>query len=129
MKNVGNQIRQSREDKLFDVINYSLLGLVFLICAYPLVFVLSASVSDPAAVASGRMCLFLVGLNLNGYAKILQYDEIWRGYANTIFITVVGTTINLVMTILFAYPLSRSDFRGRELLTGMITLTMFFPAA
>ena len=126
MKEKGYRIRQTREDKLIDIVNYSLLGLICLICAYPLIFVLSASVSDPAAVASGQMYLFPVGLNLDGYAKILQYDEIWQGYANTLFITVVGTLINLAMTVLFAYPLSRADFKGRGILTGMITLTMFF---
>ncbi|MEG2623970.1 MAG: carbohydrate ABC transporter permease [Clostridia bacterium] len=127
MKTISrNRIKPAKSDGVFDVINYLLLAVVFILCAYPLIFVLSASISDPTAVASGQMVLWPVKPTLDGYMKILQYGEIWRGYANTMVITLVGTLINLVMTVLFAYPLSRKDFRGRRAIMGVITVTMFF---
>ncbi|MEG1514965.1 MAG: carbohydrate ABC transporter permease [Clostridia bacterium] len=127
MKTISrNRIKPAKSDGVFDVINYLLLAVVFILCAYPLIFVLSASISDPTAVASGQMVLWPVKPTLDGYMKILQYGEIWRGYTNTMVITLVGTLINLVMTVLFAYPLSRKDFRGRRAIMGVITVTMFF---
>lgn len=120
------RIKPTKADHAFDIVNYILVGIAFLICAYPLVFVLSASVSNPTAVASGKMVLWPIGFNLDGYTKILQYTEIWTGYVNSMIIMGVGTIINLILTVLLAYPLSRSDFRGRGFIMGMITVTMFF---
>ncbi len=121
-----NRIKPPRVDRVVDAVNYALLSVVLLIVAYPLIFVLSASVSDPQAVAAGKMVLWPVGLNFLGYEKILGFKNIWVGYRNTILYTITGTSINLVMTILFAFPLSRENFKARGILTLMITITMFF---
>ena len=66
------------------------------------------------------------GVTLDAYTNILQNEKIWTGYRNTIIYTVVGTVINIIMTILAAYPLSRPDLPGRNAIMVFITLTMFF---
>lgn len=122
----SNRIRSPRVDMVFDVINYALLFVILVVIAYPILFMLSASVSDPHAVATGKVVLWPVGFNTLGYQKILGYTNIWIGYRNTIFYTVLGTSINLIMTVLLAFPLSREDFKARKPLILMMTITMFF---
>ncbi|MFS0857620.1 MULTISPECIES: carbohydrate ABC transporter permease [Paenibacillus] len=117
---------ESRGDRIFNVINHFLLIIITLIVIYPLVFVLSASFSDPQAVLRGEMFLWPKGINLHSYEKIFQNKDILRGYTNTLIYTSVGTLINLVMTILAAYPLSRKDFIGRNAIMALFVFTMFF---
>jgi putative aldouronate transport system permease protein len=118
--------RQCREDKIFDIINIIFLSLILLIVLYPLYFIIIASFSDPDAVSSGRVWLFPIGLNADGYNAIFKRSEIWTGYKNTIIYTVVGTTVNLVLTICSAYALSRKELFGRNMIMSLITFTMFF---
>ncbi|ETT68039.1 carbohydrate ABC transporter permease [Paenibacillus sp. FSL H8-0457] len=117
---------ESRGDRIFNVINYAILILVTIIVMYPLLFVLSASFSDPQAVLRGEMLLWPKGVNLNSYAKIFQNQDIISGFTNTLVYTSLGTFINLTMTILAAYPLSRKDFVGRNAIMALLVFTMFF---
>ncbi|HBU84398.1 MAG TPA: carbohydrate ABC transporter permease [Paenibacillus sp.] len=117
---------ESRGDRIFNLVNHFLLIIITLIVIYPLVFVLSASFSDPQAVLRGEMFLWPKGINLHSYEKIFQNKDILRGYTNTLIYTSVGTLINLVMTILAAYPLSRKDFIGRNAIMALFVFTMFF---
>ncbi|WP_374020643.1 carbohydrate ABC transporter permease [Paenibacillus thiaminolyticus] len=119
-------IDRSIGDRIFDVVNYVLLTLVMLIVLYPLLFVLSASVSNPETVLRGEVWLIPKQINFDAYAKIFQNKDILLGYGNTILYTLLGTAINLIMTICAAYPLARKDFLGRGLITAMIVFTMFF---
>lgn len=119
-------INRSFGDRIFNLINYTLLTLLTLIVLYPLVFVLSASISNPEHVLRGEMWLIPKGFNLDAYTKIFQNKDILLGYSNTILYTVIGTALNVVMTICAAYPLSRRDLAGRGLVTGLIVFTMFF---
>ena len=100
--------------------------LLFAVFLWPLIFMLSASFSDPSAVWNGQMWFLPVGFNVNCYEEILRYKSIWIGYGNTILYTVVGTLINLVMTVCAAYPLSRKDFVMRNFFMGMFVFTMYF---
>lgn len=118
-------IRMCREDRVFGVINSILLILFSIITLYPLLFVVSASVSDPVAVSAGKMILWPVGLTLSGYQYILQYAEIWTGYANTLFYTFVGTIINLAVTLTCAYGLSRRDVPGNGIVMTLFLITMY----
>lgn len=113
-------------DKWFDSINYALLAVVTVIVLYPLLFVLSASVSNPAAVLNGEMWLWPKDLALTGYKKVLENRDILTSYGNTLLYTVTGTAINVVMTVMAAYPLSRRDLRGRHWMTALMVFTMFF---
>ena len=89
-------------------------------------FVLSASVSSPTAVNTGRMILLPVEPTLSGYSYIFQYQEIWSGYLNTILYTVVGTLLNLAATLPCAYALSRKDLDGRNIIMTLFIITMYF---
>lgn len=126
--NIGTQkfSAQSAGDKIFDIINHLILILVTLAVFYPLYFIVIASFSDPAAVASGNVHLLPKGFNLDGYAKVFENQKIWTGYANSILYTVVGTAINLALTIMAAYGLSKKTLPGQGVLMGLITFTMFF---
>lgn len=117
---------ESRGDRVFNVMIYVVLSVITLIVLYPLVFVLSASFSDPQTVLRGEMLLWPKGVNLNSYAKIFQNHDILTGYSNTFLYTSIGTLINLVMTILAAYPLSRKDFVGKNAIMAIFVFTMFF---
>lgn len=119
-------VRRKSDERTFDAIVYTIAGLIILVVLYPLVFVVSASFSDPAKVLGGEVWLLPKGITLEAYNNILHNGKIWTGYRNTILYTAVGTAINMVMTILAAYPLSRPDLPGRKPLMVLITLTMFF---
>lgn len=117
---------QSPGDKIFDIVNHTLLIVITLAVLYPLYFILIASFSDPAAVASGQVHLLPVGFNLDGYRKVFENSKIWLGYKNSILYTIVGTSINLALTIPAAYGLSKRTLPGKGILMGLITFTMFF---
>ncbi|MDF2714595.1 MAG: sugar transporter permease [Paenibacillus sp.] len=118
--------RQTWSDRVFDVFNKLFLLVVLIIVLYPLVYVVSASISDPVYVNQGTMWLFPKGITFEGYQRVFQNPEIWSGYRNTILYTVAGTFINLLFTIPGAYALSRPDLKGRGIMMGLIVFTMFF---
>ncbi|UKS28919.1 carbohydrate ABC transporter permease [Paenibacillus sp. HWE-109] len=120
------RLAQTRGDSVFDVVNVVILSLVTMLVLYPLVFVLSASFSSPAAVVEGQVWLLPKQINVQSYIRVFQDDGIMRGYINTLIYTCVGTTLNLLLTIGAAYPLSRKDFVGRHVLTIIFVITMFF---
>ena len=119
-------VKQSFGDRVFDAVNMALLVLVLVIVLYPLLFVLSASVSDPEAVVRGEVWLWPKDVTLSGYRKVLQNQDILTGYWNTVVYTATGTAINLAMTVAAAYPLSRKHFYGRNVITALFVFTMFF---
>ena len=120
------RIRESRVDRIFNLVNYTILTVFLLIILYPLIYVVSASFSDGAAVISGRVVLWPVDFSLEAYKKIFQYESIWTGYSNSLFYAVVGTVVNVTLTLFAAYPLSRPDLYGRKLILGLFVFTMFF---
>lgn len=117
---------ESRGDRYVMTAIYILLGLVSLIVLYPIYFVLIASFSSPEDVMLGKVWLWPKSLSLVGYERIFENNELMKGYLNTILYTVIGTVLNVVMTIAAAYPLSRQDFKGRNVFTILIVFTMFF---
>ncbi len=119
-------IRNSRADRVFYGVNTVVMLLLFVVYAWPLWFVLIASFSDPNLVQAGQVLLLPKGVHLGGYKLILEYRDILRGYLNSILYTVVGTALNLVMTVCAAYPLSKHDFMPRRFLTVMFIFTMYF---
>lgn len=125
---VSKAIKESREDKFF----YWFCGIVIFILAfsvlYPIVYVLSASFSSPAALARGEVILWPVDVSLDGYRAVFNYDKVWIGYRNTLFYVVAGTSIDLAVTLACAYPLSRKTLPGRGIVMGMMTFTMLFGA-
>lgn len=114
------------QDKVVYFINYVLLGLLLLTILYPLIYVVSASFSSGDALASGKVRLFPVEPTLLSYKTVFEYDAIWTGFVNSIIYTTVGTLVSMVLTLLAAYPLSREDFQGKKILSGMFLFTMMF---
>ena len=119
-------MQKFNSNTVYTIVIYTLAIVAALIWLYPLVFVVSASFSSPEALLSGKVFLFPVDFTLDAYKYIFQNAGILTGYRNTIFYSVVGTLYNMLLTICAAYPLSKSDLRGRGLITVMITFTMFF---
>ncbi|MFM9281747.1 carbohydrate ABC transporter permease [Paenibacillus jiagnxiensis] len=119
-------VKETRSDRLFIILNYIYLSIAMIIVLYPVLYILSASVSEPRYVNSGEMWLFPKGWNLDGYTRVFENAKIWNGYANTILYTVLGTLLNLAVTLPAAYALSRKDLVGRNFFMGMMLVTMFF---
>ena len=118
--------KKSKGDRAFDITLVVISILIILVIAYPLYFVVIASFSQPEAVLGGKLRFLPVGFNLESYQMVLTEPKVWTGYRNTILYTVLGTCINLVLTTLAAYPLSRKDMPFRGLLTFVASFTMLF---
>lgn len=121
-----NRIKENLSDRLFMALIYTMLSIVMLVIIYPLIYIVSASFSSASAVVAGKVWLWPVEPTLIGYEAIFQSKLIMNGYLNTIIITVVGTLVNLIVTVMAAYPLSRKDFFGRDFFMGMFLLTTLF---
>ncbi|WP_309122242.1 carbohydrate ABC transporter permease [Paenibacillus sp.] len=117
---------RSRSDRWFDAANYCILTLLLAAVLYPLYFVVIASVSDPDLVNAGRVWLYPREMTLEGYERIFGDDAVWYGYRNSLLYTVVGTAINVTLTLTGGYALSRRDLPGRTVFTFAIVFTMFF---
>jgi putative aldouronate transport system permease protein len=111
---------------LFDALVALLCALAFLIVAYPLYFIVIASVSDSSMVSKGLVVLFPKGFSTFGYQEIFKDMRIWTGYRNTFLYTFAGTALNLALTMPAAYVLSRREFRARGFLMMFFVITMFF---
>ncbi|MDQ0877568.1 putative aldouronate transport system permease protein [Paenibacillus sp. V4I3] len=118
--------KRKSDEKIFDAVVSALAVLIVAVVLYPLIFIVSASFSDPALVLNGEVVLLPKQITLEAYRNVFQNDQIWNGYGNTVLYTAVGTVINLIMTTLAAYPLSRPDLPGRGIIMFFVTLTMFF---
>ncbi|WNQ10209.1 carbohydrate ABC transporter permease [Paenibacillus aurantius] len=119
-------LSRSKGDRVFDAVNYTFLTLVLLASLYPLVNIISSSFSSSDAVIAGRVWLLPVDPTLEGYAAVFKNKEIWRGFSNSLFYMIVGTVINVIITLMAAYPLSRPDFYGRNPLMFLFVFTMMF---
>jgi len=124
------KIKRNRtwDDKLLYASTDIILVLLLLVVGYPIVYVLSCSFSSGAAVSSGQVLLWPVDFSLKGYEIIFHYKSVWTGFRNTIFYTVAGTTLNMFLSVLVAYPLSRPNYQGRGIVTMMFTFLMMFHA-
>ncbi len=112
-----------------DVILYLIVTLICIVTVYPFIYVLSASLSDPQALYENRVVFLPVApFSVESYRLILRDSRIWTGYANTLFYVTFGTAINLIMSILAAYPMSRKRFSGRKFMNIFVSVTMFISA-
>ena len=121
-----NRIKHSKGDRIFYAIIYTVITLLTIIVLYPLIYVVSASISSAAAINSGRMWLWPVDIDFVGYKYVLQYKYVWIGYRNTIFYTVAHAFLGICMCLICAYPLARRGLRFKGFLTFLFTFTMLF---
>ncbi|WP_018759558.1 carbohydrate ABC transporter permease [Paenibacillus terrigena] len=122
----ASRIQESKGDRLFLGIVYLFLTVILLIVALPLLYILSSSVSSPQAVVSGKVWLFPVDFTLAGYKAVFNNAQIGVGYMNSLFYTIVGTVINVLLTIMIAYPLAKKTFYGRNFVMVLLVITMMF---
>ncbi|MGN7358255.1 carbohydrate ABC transporter permease [Paenibacillus sp. SAF-054] len=119
-------IREPKGDRLFMFLIYLFLSVVLILVAVPLIYILSSSFSSPQAVVSGKVWLFPVDFTLEGYKAVFRNPQIGVGYLNSLFYTVVGTTINVTLTVMLAYPLAKKTLYGRHFFMVLLVITMMF---
>lgn len=119
-------IKEPRGDRIFGAVVFVIVTLLMLIVLYPLVYVLSCSVSSPTAVGAGEVVLLPKGFTLMGYRRVFQEPDILLGYKNTLFYTIIGTAINLFVTVPAGYMLSKKEVPGRNLFMFLFMFTMYF---
>lgn len=113
-------------DSVFNATSIAVLSAAVIAVLYPLYFILIASMSDPNAVYDGRVWLWPSGFTLDGYNRILGDATIWRGFANSVLYTAVGTAISVALIVAGGYALSRKDLPGRKTITLLLVVTLFF---
>lgn len=113
-------------DKIFIILVYAFLSVIMVVVLYPLIYIVSASFSDPQAVVTGKVVLWPVDVTLRGYQAVFKNPKIITGFLNSFIYMGVGTVVNLIMTILCAYPLSRKEFTARNKIAALFVFTMYF---
>lgn len=119
-------MNKKRKISLFDIVNTTVMLILLVIVLFPLYYTIIASVSNPDVVATGEVLWKPVGFTLDAYNQVFSYKPIWRGYANTIFYTIAGTTFSMCLTIPAAYALSKKNMPFRNILTTFFLITMYF---
>ena len=120
------KVRLTRADRMFTIANTAFLMFWLAIVAYPLYYIIIASFSDPFMVKSGRVTLLPVQPTLEAYRAVFTYPDVPLGFLNSFIYTTFGTLINITLTVLAGYPLSRRELYGRNLIMGIFTFTMLF---
>ncbi len=118
-------IRETRRDQVFLAVLLVISAFILVIELYPLIFVVSASFSDSDAISLGRVYLLPVNPSLDGYRMLLKEKDILTGFKNSVIYLAVGTTVNMLLTMLLAFPLSRREMPGRNIITFFVALTMY----
>lgn len=119
-------IKTSKQDTLFYAVIYAVILLILIILLWPLIFIVSSSLSSKEAVMAGRVFLLPVNFSLEGYKAVFQTNEVLIGFRNTVLYTLFGTMLNVALTLIAAYPLSRKDLPYRRMWSFIFTFTMIF---
>ncbi len=119
-------MKRSKGEQRLAYINAGVLIAIFIITLYPMLFVVNASFSMPSAVLKGEVMIFPKGFNIDSYKRVFEHKAIMTGYANSLLYTVTGTAVNMVMTVICAYPLSRRNLPGGNVFMAAIVFTMYF---
>jgi multiple sugar transport system permease protein/putative aldouronate transport system permease protein len=119
-------VRDTGADRTFTIINYLILTIFLIIVLYPLIYIVSASFSSGRAVTTGKVWLWPVDVTLDGYQAIFKHKLLMTGFYNSLFYTGVGTAVNIVMTILAAYPLARRNLFGGGFIMMLFVFTLVF---
>ncbi len=123
-----NKIKDTVVDRTLQGFTTVLIVILLIIVGYPVLYVVSCSFSGAAALKSARVFFYPIDPTIAGYKFVFQYKTVWIGYRNSLFYTVFGTLINMVLTVLCAYPLSKSDLPGKGIYTKLLVFTMLFSA-
>ena len=133
-----SRIKLCGSDLFLQILTTFLLLFILIIVAYPVVYIIACSFSSATAIDAGRVTLWPIvrnqdysynlGVTLAGYQFVFKYKNIWIGYRNTFLYTVIGTAINIFMSIICAYPLSKPNFQGRRAYMNLFFFSMLFGA-
>lgn len=119
-------MKRINQDVLFDIVNYALLCCTVIAIGFPLLNIVARSFSSTESIMKGSVWLWPTDFSLDGYRAVFTNDRIWMGYINSVYYTIVGTLINVVLTLFAAYPLSRKDFFGRNFIMKVFVFTILF---
>ena len=122
----GKMKKRSAGDRFFYIVNAIFLTVLAIVILYPVYFIIIASISDPDAVLGGQVFLYPVKITFEGFEKILHRSDIWRGYLNTIWYTLVTVILSLFVTIPAGWALSRKTTPGRKFWMVFFIIPMFF---
>ncbi|EGG33688.1 MULTISPECIES: carbohydrate ABC transporter permease [Paenibacillus] len=121
-------IKRSTGEFVFEMFNYIFLAVVSAAMIFPILHVAAQSLSSDLAISRGDVGLWPVEFTLSNYAIVLNDTSVWRSFMISVFVTVVGTGINLIATASLAYPLSRNEYRGRKVILMLVLITFIFSA-
>lgn len=119
---------KSKKPTAFDWVNYSLILLISLVCIFPFLYVFSVSFTDPEVYVPLKFYLFPEKWSLDAYQYILSTNSFLNAFKSTVFITVVGTALNLIVSFTFAYGLTKRTLPGYKLILGFVIFTLVFSA-
>ena len=122
----AKKVKRSGSDQSLEICLIIIMSVIGVIMLYPLLVVLSTSFSAPSAVTSGKVWLFPVDFSIEGYKAVFRTNDVLIGYRNSLFYMIFGTIVNLFMTLITAYPLSRDDLVGQGIIMKLFTFTMIF---
>ncbi len=120
------RVRSLRGDRVYLTVVHIVMAVILVLTLYPIIYVISSSFSSPQAVSTGQVRLWPVDFSLRGYKEVFDYRVVWIGYGNTLFYTLAGTLLNVVLTLFAAFALSRKTLPGRGFFTFLFTFTMLF---
>ena len=125
-KKTVSPVKDTKGEKVFYAINTTFLVLFSLVCLYPILCIIAQGISNPKDVGMGLVTFYPRGFSLQGFARILDNQWLINGFGMSVFYTVVGTAINIFVTFLTAYVLSRRELMGRSFLNLLFAFTMWF---
>lgn len=120
------KIKETTGDRIFGIVVTAVVVLCVLLCAYPVYLVIINSFSDPAQVAAGKVFLLPKGFTLDAYKVTFENGDVVKGYINTLLYTIVGVSLNMLLTIPSAYALSNKKLIGAGLIMKIVVFTMYF---
>ncbi len=127
-KKLYGGIQRSKGEKIFSVFNTLFMLLMLIIFLYPLLNMLSISLSKDYAVLAGKVTFYPVGFNTSTYEMIFENKDLWRSIGNSAFVSGIGCVLSLIALSVAAYPLAFGDFYGKKLYNALIMFTMWFNA-
>ena len=125
-QSMKNKVKLSKDDRIFFAVSRFIVIFLTLLVLYPLIYILSCSFSSANAVSTGQVFLWPVDFSIMGYQKVFENARVWIGYRNTLIYTILGTSINVAMTMICAYPLARKKLPYKGFFTFLFTFTMLF---
>ena len=121
-----NTIKPTKGDRVLNIFIIVVLAIIAVVVMYPLYLVILASISDPTYISQGKVWFLPKGINFEAYKKLLDEKIIWIGYRNSLFYTIFGTFLQMIVTTAASVALSKKDLPGRSWITLFFVFTMYF---